>query len=141
MSGQDREQRPEHEAGHSFVALFGEVDDVEIEVVVPYPVDAGRHVDQRRASSRAMSLIMRLCAGVSGDDVIDRLEHHTPCSLGSGTRLKPNCKRRNTREGTSQRNNSVGRQLLCRRPSECASEQPPYVARRAERRTSMTEQY
>jgi hypothetical protein len=37
MSGQDREQRPEHEAGHSFVALFGEVDDVEIEVVVPYP--------------------------------------------------------------------------------------------------------
>jgi hypothetical protein len=62
-----------------FVALFGEVDDVEIEVFVPIP-------------------------------------------------------------STPQRNISVGRRLLYWRPIECASEQPPRAARRAERRTSVSEQ-
>jgi hypothetical protein len=62
MAGQDLEQRTEHEADHSFVLLLGEVDDVEIEVVVPYSVDADGHVISGAPSWRALSMIVRLCA-------------------------------------------------------------------------------
>jgi hypothetical protein len=51
------------------------------------------------------------------------------------------CEAETLEGGTSQRNISVGRRLLCGRLSECASEQPPCAARRAERRTSVSEQY
>ena len=71
---QDREQVAEHEARDSLVAPFGEVDDVEIEVVVRTPSTPAAMSMRGAPSSRAMSLTMRLCASLA-DNIVDRLEH------------------------------------------------------------------
>ena len=101
MAGQDLEQRTEQETDHSFVTLFGEVDGVEIQVVVPYSVDADGYVDQRRALLASNEHDHALMRDVGSDYVIDRLEHRTRSSLGSGTRLKPNGKKKHAR-GTKE---------------------------------------
>ena len=54
---------------------FGEVDDVEIEVVVPVAVEARGHVDERSALLAGKEPDQAVVGGVGGDDVVDRLEH------------------------------------------------------------------
>ena len=61
-----------------FVAPFGEMDEVEIEIVVPLPIDAFGRVDQRCALLVGDEPDHAVVGGVAGYDSVDRLEY---CSV------------------------------------------------------------
>src|ERR1700726_2217729 len=71
---EDRLQRLEHVFRDERVTAVGEMDDVEIEIVVPDPVDARSHVNERNSALSRKKLDQPVVGGVGGDDIVDRLE-------------------------------------------------------------------
>ena len=71
----NRQQATEHDPSDPLVACLSEMDDVEIEIVVPQSVDAFGHINQRNALFPTEQVNHAVVGGVGGDDVVDRLEH------------------------------------------------------------------